>query len=271
MRAELEGMWSGIHDVWADNLEQAFREIRLIVKKYPYIGFDTEFPGVVAMPIGEFRSMGEYQYQILRCNVDLLKMIQLGLTFFDERGHPKATYQFNFRFNIKEDMFAQDSIDLLVNSGLAFDRHAEEGIDPFEFAQLLITSGVVLCEGVHWLCFHAGYDFGYLLKLLTEQKIPENETQFFERLKIYFPTIYDIKYLMKSCKSLKGGLQEVADQLHLTRIGPQHTAGSDSLLTGAAFFKMREMFFEDNIDASKYSGHLFAIGSANDHSPPATA
>lgn len=36
------------------------------MKKYPYIGFDTEFPGVVAMPIGEFRSMGEYQYQILR-------------------------------------------------------------------------------------------------------------------------------------------------------------------------------------------------------------
>lgn len=271
MRAEMEPIWSGIHDVWADNLEQAFREIRLIVKKYPYIGFDTEFPGVVAMPIGEFGSMGEYQYQILRCNVDLLKMIQLGLTFFDERGHPKATYQFNFRFNIKEDMFAEASIDLLVSSGLAFERHAEEGIDPFEFAQLLITSGVVLCDGVHWLCFHAGYDFGYLLKLLTEEKIPEYETQFFERLKIYFPTIYDIKYLMKSCKSLRGGLQEVADQLNISRIGPQHTAGSDSLLTGAAFFKMREMFFEDNIDASKYSGHLFAIGSASDHSPPATA
>lgn len=45
---------------------------------------------------------------------------------------------------------------------------------------------------------------------------------------------------MKSCKNLKGGLQEVADQLELERIGPQHQAGSDSLLTGAAFFKMRE-------------------------------
>lgn len=46
---------------------------------------------------------------------------------------------------------------------------------------------------------------------------------------------------MKSCKNLKGGLQEVADQLELERIGPQHQAGSDSLLTGMAFFKMREV------------------------------
>lgn len=46
---------------------------------------------------------------------------------------------------------------------------------------------------------------------------------------------------MKSCKNLKGGLQEVAEQLELERIGPQHQAGSDSLLTGMAFFKMKEV------------------------------
>lgn len=49
---------------------------------------------------------------------------------------------------------------------------------------------------------------------------------------------------MKSCKNLKGGLQEVADQLDLARVGPQHQAGSDSLLTGMAFFKMKEVCIE---------------------------
>ena len=64
---------------------------------------DTEFPGVVVWPIGEFQSSIDYQYQLLRCNVDLLKIIQLGLTFTNEKGeYPSGinTWQFNFKFNL---------------------------------------------------------------------------------------------------------------------------------------------------------------------------
>ncbi|XP_063223971.1 CCR4-NOT transcription complex subunit 7 [Bacillus rossius redtenbacheri] len=256
----------GIRDVWGYNLEEEFRTIRQIVQRYHYVAMDTEFPGVVARPIGEFRSTADYQYQLLRCNVDLLRIIQLGLTFLDETGKPPGgaytTWQFNFKFNLSEDMYAQDSIDLLQNSGIQFKKHEEEGIDPLDFAELLMTSGVVLMDNVKWLSFHSGYDFGYLIKLLTDQNLPQDEGEFFELLRIYFPTVYDVKYLMKSCKNLKGGLQEVADQLDLERIGPQHQAGSDSLLTGMAFFKMREMFFEDNIDDAKYCGHLYGLGTS---------
>lgn len=255
----------GIRDVWTANLEDEFRTIIRVVQKYNFVAMDTEFPGVVARPIGEFRSTADYQYQLLRCNVDLLKIIQLGLTFLDEAGNPPpnySTWQFNFKFSLTEDMYAQDSIDLLTNSGIQFKKHEEEGIDPYEFAQLLMTSGVVLSDSVRWLSFHSGYDFGYMLKLLTDQNLPSEESEFFELLRIYFPAIYDVKYLMKSCKNLKGGLQEVAEQLELERIGPQHQAGSDSLLTGAAFFKMREMFFEDNIDDAKYCGHLYGLGTS---------
>jgi CCR4-NOT transcription complex subunit 7/8 len=46
---------------------------------------------------------------------------------------------------------------------------------------------------------------------------------------------------MTKCNTFLGGLQEVAEQLDIRRIGPQHQAGSDSLLTGHAFFKMREV------------------------------
>ncbi|XP_053684297.1 CCR4-NOT transcription complex subunit 7 [Sabethes cyaneus] len=255
----------GIRDVWRHNLDEEFRTIRHIVQKYHYVAMDTEFPGVVARPVGEFRSSSDYQYQFLRCNVDLLRIIQLGLTFMDEDGRTPtgfSTWQFNFKFNLNEDMYAQDSIDLLQNSGIQFKKHEEDGIDPLDFAELLMTSGIVLMDNIRWLSFHSGYDFGYLLKLLTDQNLPAEESDFFELLRIYFPTIYDVKYLMKSCKSLKGGLQEVADQLELRRIGPQHQAGSDSLLTGMAFFKMREMFFEDNIDNAKYCGHLYGLGTS---------
>jgi CCR4-NOT transcription complex subunit 7/8 len=60
------------------------------------------------------------------------------------------------------------------------------------------------------------------------------------------------EYLMKACKTLKGGLQELADDLNVPRIGPQHQAGSDSLLTASAFFALRSKFFEDQIDDDKY-------------------
>ncbi|KAJ3211315.1 hypothetical protein HDU67_004601 [Dinochytrium kinnereticum] len=234
-----------IKEVWASTLETEMAFLRDLVEKYPYISMDTEFPGVVARPIGNFRTSADYHYQTLRCNVDLLKIIQLGLTFADENGNspPNAcTWQFNFKFNLSDDMYAQDSIDLLTKSGIDFKKHEEHGIDVEHFGELLTSSGFVLVDEVKWISFHS-----------------------------YFPAIYDIKYLMKSCKNLKGGLQDVADDLQVSlfklsppyiqipRIGPQHQAGSDSLLTCKTFFKMRQTFFDDKIEDEKYLGYLYGL------------
>lgn len=65
---------------------------------------DTEFPGVVARPIGSFKSSSDFHYQTLRCNVDLLKIIQIGLTLCNEEGQLApgiCTFQFNFKFSLK--------------------------------------------------------------------------------------------------------------------------------------------------------------------------
>lgn len=51
--------------------------------------------------------------------------------------------------------------------------------------------------------FRSGYDFGYLLKILTNNNLPTEENAFFEILELFFPAIYDVKYLMKSCQNLK--------------------------------------------------------------------
>jgi len=267
---EINNEECGIREVWASNLTEEFRRICLVVEQYPYVAMDTEFPGVVARPIGDFKSNSDYQYQLLRCNVDLLKIIQLGLTFLDGEGNlPKGitTWQFNFKFNLTEDMYAEDSVELLHCSGIRFEKHESDGIDTVEFAEMLLSSGVVLMDNVKWITFHSGYDFGYLLKILTCINLPLDEKSFFCLLRLYFPCIYDVKYLMKSCKNLKGGLQEVAELLEVKRIGPQHQAGSDSLLTGLTFFKMTELFFEDAIDDTKYLGHLYGLGT--NHGPGA--
>lgn len=59
----------------------------------------------------------------------------------------------------------------------------------------------------------SGYDFGYFVKLLTAVSLPSTEEAFFDLLRIWFPTVYDIKFMMRASKVLKGGLQDVADDL----------------------------------------------------------
>jgi len=77
--------------------------LRRLIQRYPYVAMDTEFPGIVARPIGTFKGSSDYHYQTLRCNVDLLKLIQLGITLCDEQGNlpPEvSTFQFNFKFSL---------------------------------------------------------------------------------------------------------------------------------------------------------------------------
>lgn len=188
-------------------------------------------------------------------------------------------------------MYAPDSIELLQASGLNFKRHEEAGIDPEYFGELLISSGLVLLEDVKWISFHSGYDFGYILKMVTLVNMPATETEFFDLLKTWFPCIYDIKFLMRSCKSLRGGLNEVAKDLNVrpantqnisrflyplmsvfifsavfsgqvARKGKEHQAGSDSLLTADTFFALRSQYFDNELDDGKFLGQIYGLASS---------
>eukprot|EP00657_Telonema_sp_P-1_P000248 TRINITY_DN10448_c0_g1_i1.p1 TRINITY_DN10448_c0_g1~~TRINITY_DN10448_c0_g1_i1.p1 ORF type:complete len:273 (-),score=60.94 TRINITY_DN10448_c0_g1_i1:125-943(-) len=254
-----------IRDVWAATLDQELEAISKILDDYPYVSMDTEFPGVVARPVGTFRNVTDYNYQTMRCNVDLLKIIQLGLTFSNEQGQcpPEcSTWQFNFKVDLSEDMYAQDSIDLLTRSGIDFNRFEVNGIDMRTFGEKLTTSGIVLCEELTWVSFHSGYDFGYLVKLMTAEPMPEKEGDFYELLNIFFPVVYDVKHLVSNLQSdnLQGGLNKIAEVLKVERVGPSHQAGSDSLLTAATFFQLRKEYFPSGIDPAT-QGVLYNLGS----------
>ncbi|EER27334.1 CAF1 family ribonuclease containing protein [Coccidioides posadasii C735 delta SOWgp] len=291
---------SRIRDVWKHNLAQEMESLRALVEKYPYISMDTEFPGIVARPMGTFTTKADYHYQTLRCNVDLLKMIQLGVTLFSEEGEvPPAypangtlhangnhlvpapcTWQFNFHFSLENDMYAQESTSMLAKAGIDFTMHEKNGIDPLEFGALLMTSGLVLLDDVHWISFHSGYDFGYLMKIMLCKPLPDDEEEFHKLLSIFFPSLYDIKFLMKHASrnqsvngspltqgavqilanlGQKSGLQDIADELGVKRVGIAHQAGSDSLVTGEIFWKMRQLVFNGTIDQAKYSGQIWGL------------
>jgi len=253
--------------------------------------------------MGCFTTKADYHYQTLRCNVDLLRVIQLGITLFSQDGempptHPTdisgmnvstyqnnlipcpCTWQFNFVFSMQEDMYNQDSIDFLTQAGLDLDQHEKMGIDPADFGAMLITSGLVLLEDVRWISFHSGYDFGYLVKLMLCKPLPDDETEYRKLLNIFFPSIYDIKYMIKHAQrnqavndtplsaaavnilnglGQKSGLQDLADELDIKRVGTAHQAGSDSLLTGKIFWDVRKKIFNGTIDDDKYLGQVWGL------------
>jgi hypothetical protein len=93
-------------------------------------------------------------------------MIQLGLAFSDEKGtlpviegNP-SVWQFNFReFDLEKDIYDPQSIKLLKESGIDLYKHLTHGVDAGQFAELLMSSGVVLNDSVVWVTFHGGYGF----------------------------------------------------------------------------------------------------------------
>jgi len=262
---------SMIRDVWADNLEAEFANIRELVQHYPFVAMDTEFPGVVAKPVGTFRTTHEFYYQTLKCNVNLLKIIQLGISLVNERGEVPdqcCTWQFNFKFSLSDDIYAQDSIDLLKNGGINFEHFRQYGVDITHFAELLITSGLVLNPDVTWLAFHSGYDFGYIVKAVMGKDLPDREDEFGHVFHLFFPSVYDIKYLLRHTElSHTLGLDALGDILGVRRIGTAHQAGSDSLLTGHIFFKLMKERFDSKLPPM---GRGVVYGLAEDAASNAT-
>jgi CCR4-NOT transcription complex subunit 7/8 len=61
-----------VREVWADNLHEEIAIIRDIVEDYPYVAMDTEFPGVVARPVGNFKSSREYHYKVSTWDPDMV-------------------------------------------------------------------------------------------------------------------------------------------------------------------------------------------------------
>lgn len=255
-------------EVWCNNLEEEFRILSEQAKTYHFVSMDTEFPGFIAKPIGEFPDQTSFLYQRLRCNVDLLKPIQVGITLTDVNGNfPSendhedknySTWQFNFKFDIFTDSCTADSLVLLKNAGINFENHRKKGISMFDFGALLISSGLVLNEKIHWITFHSGYDFGYLLKIVTFMPLPPTEKKFLILLRNFFPKFYDIKFMMKHCKNVHGGLQEVSESFGISRFGDKHQAGSDSLMTAFLFFKLRDTFFPEKKEEF-FLGKLFSF------------
>lgn len=247
---------SQVRDVWADNLYKEVAYINEIIKIYNCVSVSTEFPGVVARPIGNFRSLDDFHYQTMRSNADIMNLIQLGLTFTDQDGNkPKndapSTFIFNFKFDLSTELYSSDSIDNLIKTGVNFTKHEQFGIDPSLFAKLLQGSGLCLDNEITWISYHAGYDLGFLISLLTNKEMPADNQDFQEWVNLYFPNVYDIKFISKKVfqdLSASKSLEYLCEEL--TAIPSSYIAadqflaqvGGQSLLASICFHALKKMF-----------------------------
>ncbi|KAI3858518.1 hypothetical protein MKX03_018815 [Papaver bracteatum] len=135
-----------IREVWSDNLYKEFYRISNALVRFPIVSMDTEFPGVIYHPTRRnsirdgtlvYFLRPVSNYQALKANVDALKLIQVGLTLSDSTGNLPDfgtgtcyIWQFNFRdYDISNDYYTPESIELLKRQRIDFEKNLQKGID----------------------------------------------------------------------------------------------------------------------------------------------
>lgn len=73
----------GIYNIYADNVAEAFDELKDAADEISSIGVEAFFPGLVLRPTIPVDSFLEHNYATLRSNIDCTNLIQLDLTIRD--------------------------------------------------------------------------------------------------------------------------------------------------------------------------------------------
>ena len=257
-----------IKEVYAENLEEEIKVIKSVINEYNYIGMDTEFPGTV---YSLNNLTNDFYYKTMEKNVNSLKLIQLGITLTNKNGEypkniPYHTWQFNFKYDEKKDLYSEDSLNLLKSTGIDFENLKTNGIDQTKFGEILKDSWLVLNPNIIWVSFHGSYDFAYLLKLLINENLPTTESEYIQLLGCYFPNFYDIKSLIKDNDTyFHGGLNKLIYSLDIKRKGIKHQAGSDSIATIEAYHKLIENGSINVKKLKKFKNVLYGIGIGRDN------
>ncbi|MBA0754311.1 hypothetical protein Gogos_021129 [Gossypium gossypioides] len=168
--------------VFAEDLNSELSLIKAAILRYSFVFIDTEFPGTIFKPnkqvIREGNPVTNCHY--MKSNVDALQIIQLSLSLSDAQGNLldfdspfSYIWEFNFKdFDINQDRYASNSIELLKRQGINFEKNKEKGIDSKDFAKKLWDYGLVFncydLKSITWITFQSTYDFGFMLKILTQ-------------------------------------------------------------------------------------------------------
>ena len=100
-----------------------------LINAYNYVSMDMEFPGISHSTQIQDSSIPDHHCLCIKENVDELNVIQVGITLQNEKGEPDGTrtWQFNFPFDSTDDELSNESIQLLTNAGINFQKTGSAG------------------------------------------------------------------------------------------------------------------------------------------------
>ena len=134
--------------------------ITCLINTYNYVSMDTEFLGFISHSTQiQDSSIPDQHHLYMKENADELTVVQVGITLQNEKGESPTgtgTWQFNFLFDSTNDESSDESIQLLTNPGINFQKIGSAGIPPEDFGEAIKASELVLNEETHRLTFHSG-------------------------------------------------------------------------------------------------------------------
>ncbi|PPD73612.1 probable CCR4-associated factor 1 homolog 11 [Gossypium hirsutum] len=158
-----------VRRVFAEDSDSELLMIKEAILTYPFLSIDIEFPGTIFKPSKQVIREGNpvINYHYMKSNVDVLQIIQLGLSLSDAQGNLldfdfpfSYIWEFNFRdFNINRDHYASDSIELFKHQGIDFEKNKEKGIDSKDFAKKFWDYGLHFRPQTYLQVFGAARQF----------------------------------------------------------------------------------------------------------------
>ncbi|KAH7420955.1 hypothetical protein KP509_13G032200 [Ceratopteris richardii] len=231
-----------IRDVWRCNAAAEFKLIGNLKQEFSTIVIDTEFPGSLKLDFlcSEQDSNEDSIYRTLKENVNMMKLIQVGITLVDNWGRlpmiegAYCVWQFNLcDFDMNNDIFVKASIQVLQNNGL----------ESRTLGRLLLKHHLVFNPRMHYVCYQGDYDFAYVHEAVTgDQQLPSSLAEYTYSKISMFGRIFDVRCAQLQNFHTSYGLQKFSDSLGVKRIsGTSHQAGSDSLLTASTYQAIKSL------------------------------
>ncbi|RLM69405.1 hypothetical protein C2845_PM17G13920 [Panicum miliaceum] len=263
-------MGLSIQLVTAANYEAELETIGALLRRFPVIAIDTEYPGTVhRSPAGlrEGDLTPDERYALVKANVDELPVVRLGITLCDAGGNvplvagagdgrplQQRAWEFIFSdFDPLRDRHAPASVAFLRSRGVDFRLAREGGVRSPAFAARLaaVLAPARLRGDLAWAAFGGAYDFAYMVKMLSGgQPLPGTWHEFMAQAKALLGgRVFDGKYMAEHSGRpdlCGGGLRRVAARLGvpLPNLAPPCLAGPKSHTACGIYIAMRRHFWD---------------------------